>query len=181
MTLNTSRKQVPASAKVLHKLAPNWRYANHILNFGCGRFPDLTKEYLTNYHNQIMSVTNYDPNSKDEDVIKDINAIDASQKRFCVVLCANVLNVCKDLDSALDDLAKLDFDCAVIQIYEGNQTGNGRKTRDGYQRNERVAAYMPPVLNRFGKFDVTLHRSFKVITIIKGRKFYEQEAEALEG
>ncbi len=173
MTLKTSRKQVPAAAKVLHKLAGNWQFANHVLNFGCGRFPDLTKEYLTNYHNQVISVTSYDPNNaEDEDVITDISLIDREVRRFDVVLCANVLNVCKDLDSALLDLQRIDFDTAVIQIYEGNRSGKGRNTRDGYQRNEVVAEYMPKVLQYFYQFDVTLHRGHKAIVITKGRRYY---------
>ncbi|MCK8113148.1 hypothetical protein [Vibrio sp. 2CM40D] len=171
MTLQTSRKQVPASAKRLSRLAPNWSYANNILNFGCGKFPDLTEEYLTNYHKQIMTVTHYDPNSKG--VVNNIAEIDSSKRRFCVMLCADVLNVCKDLDAAIADMAKIDFDCAVIQIYEGNRSGKGRKTRDGYQRNEPVSAYLPILTNNFHKFDVTLHRSDKCITIVKGHKYYE--------
>lgn len=173
MTLKTSRKQVPAAAKVLHKLAGNWQFANHVLNFGCGRFPDLTKEYLTNYHNQVMSVTSYDPNNEDDqDVVTDIKLIDREVRRFDVVLCANVLNVCKDLDAALLDLQRIDFDTAVIQIYEGNRSGKGRKTRDGYQRNELVADYMQKVLQYFYQFDVTLHRSHKAIVIAKGKRYY---------
>ncbi|EOX4805168.1 hypothetical protein [Vibrio sp. Vb1337] len=173
MTLQTSRKQVPASAKRLSRLAPNWSYANNILNFGCGKSPDLTEEYLTNYHKQIMTVTHYDPNSKAKGVVNNIAEIDSSKRRFCVMLCADVLNVCKDLDAAIADMAKIDFDCAVIQIYEGNRSGKGRKTRDGYQRNEPVSAYLPILMSNFHKFDVTLHRSDKCITIVKGRKYYE--------
>ncbi|EGQ8153749.1 hypothetical protein QPB21_003944 [Vibrio alginolyticus] len=173
MALQTSRKQVPVSAKHLSRLAPNWSYANNILNFGCGKFPELTEEYLTNYHKQIMMVTHYDPNSKAKGVVSNIVEIDSSKRRFCVMLCANVLNECKDLDAVIADMAKIDFDCAVIQIYEGNRSGKGRKTRDGYQRNEPVSAYLPILTSNFHKFDVTLHRSDKCITIVKGRKYYE--------
>ncbi|EGQ9137942.1 MULTISPECIES: hypothetical protein [Vibrio harveyi group] len=173
MTLQTSRKQVPVSAERLSKLAPNWSYANNILNFGCGKFPDLTEECLTNCHKHSMTVTHFDPSSKAKGVVSNIAEIDSSKRRFCVMLCANVLNMHKDLDAAIADMAKIDFDCAVIQIYEGNRSGKGRKTRDGYQRNEPVSAYLPILTSNFHKFDVTLHRSDKCITIVKGRKYYE--------
>lgn len=173
MTLQTSQRQAPASAKCLSKLAPNWSYAKSILNFGYGKLPDLTGEYSTNYYKRILTVTHFDPSSKAKGVVNNIAEIDSSKRRFCVMLCANVLNMHKDLDAAIADMAKIDFDCAVIQIYEGNRSGKGRKTRDGYQRNEPVSAYLPILTSNFHKFDVTLHRSDKCITIVKGRKYYE--------
>jgi hypothetical protein len=128
---------------------------------------------------QVMSVTNYDPNYiKDSNKATEADAkvltelYDVRQQRYCVAICANVLNVCKDLDAVLSDLAQVDFDCCVIQIYEGNRTAKGRKTRDGYQRNAPVADYMEAILQHFHRFDVTLHRAAKCITITKGRKFY---------
>ncbi|MCC4224948.1 MAG: hypothetical protein AAGJ90_18185 [Pseudomonadota bacterium] len=96
MTLQTSRKQVPASAKRLSRLAPKWSYANNILNFGCGKFPDLTEEYLTNYHKQIMTVTHYDPNSKAKGVVNNTpiltaqNAVFASCYARTYLTCAKI-------------------------------------------------------------------------------------------
>ncbi|CAH0543011.1 hypothetical protein [Vibrio marisflavi] len=171
MTFKISRKQVPASARLLPALAPNWGYANHFLNYGCGKYPELTEHYLNNRFMQIQSVTNYDPNSHAEGVVNDINEL--KNQRYCVALCANVLNVCEDLEAVLADLAQIDFDCCVIQIYEGDRTGVGKPTRDGYQRNEVVADYVHAIRSNFHKFDVQLHRSRKCITILKGRKYYE--------
>lgn len=172
MTIKTSRKQVPACAKMLDKLAPNWRYANRVLNFGCGLYPELTENYFTRFHNQVNHVANYDPNSEATNVVTGIDAITEDKDRFDVVLCANVLNVCEDIDDVLLDLARVDFDCAVIQIYEGNGTGVGGKTRDGYQRNQRVNDYIVKVQQYFHRFDITLHRSAKCITVVKGKRYY---------
>ena len=43
---------------------------------------------LTNFHNQVMTVINFDPDSLEADVITDIETIKGSEKRFDVVLCA---------------------------------------------------------------------------------------------
>lgn len=177
MTTETTTSNEQASQpKMLHTLASNWPFAKHILNFGCGDFPELTKESLTNYHNQVMTVTKYDPSSKgDETVVTDIKTIDREVCRFDVLLCDGVLNTSKDLDATLLELQRVDFDTAVIRINEGNASGKGRKKDGVHQRNEQVADYMPKILQYFHQFDVTLHRGEKVIVIAKGRRYYHAD------
>ncbi|HCG8860053.1 TPA: hypothetical protein ACPVYZ_004299 [Vibrio parahaemolyticus] len=172
-TETTTSNEQESLPKMLHTLASNWPFAKHILNFGCGDFPELTKESLTNYHNQVMTVTKYDPSNKeDEAVVTDINMIDRKVCRFDVLLCDDVLSASKDLDATLLDLQRVDFDTAVIHIDEGNGSGKARKVRNAYQRNMLVADYMPKVLQYFHLHDVTLHRSHKVIVIAKGKRYY---------
>ncbi len=167
MTIQTSRKQIPACAKLLSTLAPNWKLVKRVLNFGAGKWPELTTEYLTEANPRLLAVTNYEPNGKKiEGVESDITAVNG--QRYDLVICANVVNVCRDLDAVLTDLASVDFDCCVVQIYEGSANGKGRKTRDGYQRNELVADYMPAIQAHFPAFAVTLHRGHKCIVITKG-------------
>ncbi|UTZ44584.1 hypothetical protein [Vibrio campbellii] len=173
MTKNTDSNKDQAQPKMLHTFASNWPFAKHVLNFGGGDLPELEKESLTNYHNQVMTVAKYDPKSKgDETVVTDIQIIDREVCRFDVLLCDGVLNTSKDLDATLLDLQRVDFDTAVIRIDEGNGSGNGRKLRNVHQRNMLVADYMPKVLQYFHLHDVTLHRSHKTIVITKGKRYY---------
>ncbi len=167
MTIKTSRKQIPACTKLLPSLAPNWKLTKRVLNFGAGKWPELTGEALTESNPRILGVTHYDPNAeKIEGVETDLTAVNS--QHYELVLCANVLNVCRDLDAVLADLATINFDCCVVQIYEASNTGKGRKTRDGYQRNESVASYIPAIKAHFPTFAVTLHRASKCIVITKG-------------
>lgn len=170
MTQHNSRLPASAVVEILQQLAPNWSYAKHVLLFGNDRLPELT-----NFHNQVMTVTNFDPDSLEADVITDIETIKGSEKRFDVVLCANVLNLSDDLDATMAQLAKLDFDACVIHIDEGDGTGQAVSGEDGYHRNELVSDYVAKVHQHFHRFDVTLHRSRKAITVVKGRRFYHMD------
>ncbi|ELA6667967.1 hypothetical protein RC861_004268 [Vibrio parahaemolyticus] len=172
MAIDTNLEQVLDYVELLHKLAPNWSYAKNILNFGGSDFSDQAEACITENYKRDMTVVSYDWH---ENLGGEANSdeIDITKRHFCIMFCANVLNTCKDLEPVLAAMAKIDFDCAVIQINDGNRSGKGRKTRDGYQRNEVVADYVPILKRNFHKFDVTLHRSDKCITIVKGRKYYE--------
>ncbi len=171
--MTTDTNQPPAIIKLLATLAPNWAFANHILNYGCSEQPELTEQVIRNRFNQVMTVAHFDTSGKleaSDSVLTDFDAIQG--RHFDVMLCADVLNTCRDLQTALNDLAKIDFDCCVIQIDEGNQSGKGRKSRRVYQRNEPTANYIEILQRNFHRFDVTLHRDKRCIVLNKGRKYY---------
>ncbi|KMV28545.1 hypothetical protein AB733_22985 [Photobacterium swingsii] len=86
---------------------------------------------------------------------------------YDVVFCCNVLNVNDDnnLPSVIYDLHSLNCGTFVIQIYEGNKSGNGGCTRDGYQRNEPAESYREIIHEVFG--DSTIERKGNVLLVTR--------------
>ena len=68
-----------------------------------------------------------------------------------LAICSNVLNVI-DSDDALNETLEV-LACAqnvAITVYEGDKSGIGRATKDDcWQRNERLATYLPKVQRYF--------------------------------
>ena len=88
----------------------------------------------------LQSVINYDPWAIND---KTINEICNIQGEFDVVYCCNVLNVVEDVNAVLDQLRVINSDYFIIQIYEGNRSGVGVITRDGFQQNRKTKDYLP--------------------------------------
>ncbi|WP_413113407.1 hypothetical protein [Thaumasiovibrio sp. DFM-14] len=160
MTLNTSHKQVPAGAKIIRDLTGITRNGIRLLNFGCEKWPELTEQYLKETLPG-STVQNYDPNSKAPGVIT--NEALLSEYWFDVTLCLNVLNVIEDIEPVIRLLATLNTQYMIIQIYEGDKSGVGRATRDGYQRNEKAARYEDALTMHFGSEQVRRRGMYFVI------------------
>tara|TARA_Y100001956_G_C4070291_1_gene163608 strand:+ start:19 stop:513 length:495 start_codon:yes stop_codon:yes gene_type:complete len=154
-SIKTSRKQI---AKIIinnkEKLKDSvW------LNFGCGKYSDLTYNLLNGFHYDpfLTNVNNYNFN--------DINKIPC--KRFDYVVCANVLNVLQD-DSLLNTLLTLESlntDSYLISIYEGDKTGNGKITKHGtYQRNDKTINYLTTIENVFTDYVINIKSNEIYIT-----------------
>lgn len=146
-TINTSIKQIPA---IFNKYCEN--KDTIIINFGCGRYPDLVSEIKLKEY----CVVSYDPlfdNVENNDSYVYINFNDiasiateeVANNKNIVVYCANVLNVLNNdllltVSQQLKDLLKIG--CSLkISIYEGSKTGENKSTKKGYQRNEKTAEY----------------------------------------
>lgn len=79
-TINTSIKQVPA---VFTKYKREIRKGHSILNYGCGRYPELVDEFL------VRTTLKFDPYyDGDNGEVRKRNSQCAD-----VTVCANVLNV----------------------------------------------------------------------------------------
>ena len=110
-----------------------------ILNFGCGLYPENVK--LSN-----SKITNYDPNNLEMDGV--ISNWDEIKSNYDNIVCANVLNVIEkdeSINSIIDQIVSKVKKGTVVyfSIYEGDRSGNGRKTSRGYQRNKKAIHYLP--------------------------------------
>lgn len=81
---------------------------------------------------------------------------------FDIVFCCNVLNVVEDVQRVVDQLKDIETKILVIQIYEGDKSGEGKVTRDGFQQNKKAEWYMSS-LDQLG----VCERKGNVITIKK--------------
>lgn len=162
-TLGTSRKQIPASAKRLDvHLGPSFSDCHRVINYGCGKWPELTERYWLEHYPNLTKRIHYDPNSLEPGVCVSIPYGYTTD----LVFCANVLNVLEDdvISEVLSHLASLHFKALVIQIHEGDRRGQGRVTRCGYQRNERTSDYLPLLLPFFSDRTISVRSRLIIIS-----------------
>lgn len=147
---NTSRVQIPYLHK--HPIAQAACICSHVLDYGAGLSHELAREQVL--RNGADAYEWYDPywNSNAGNVHALLNG------PYDVVLCSNVLNVINDDESLYQAvyqmLAHVRHDeqgngVVLITVYEGDKSGEGRVTRDGYQRNLRTSAYVEMLEKRF--------------------------------
>ena len=141
---NTCRRQVPAVIKLI-----KWEPRSVNLDVGGGRYEDTTV-YLKR-----MKVTNlvYDPFNRpplhNREVINKIITHGGADS----VTIMNVLNV---IQKPRDRRAVLRLSWHMLKaghpifigVYEGDKSGDGSKTRDGWQENRKTSTYLSEV----GKF-----------------------------
>lgn len=149
----TSRRQVPALLKEIHE-EYGWKRGMVNADIGGGPWPDATN-WLKR-----KGVTNlvYDPGHFDDAATADVleQILDGQCDTATV---ANVLNVIpKRADR--DEVIELAANCihgegaAFFSVHEGDGSGRGRETRDGWQAHRLLDAYLKEV-DRFFK-DVSI-------------------------
>lgn len=52
---------------------------------------------------------------------------------------------------------------AYFHVYEGDGSGVGKKTRDGWQEHRKLATYLPEVAKHFGRADIVSVAGLRVI------------------
>lgn len=114
-----------------------------VLDYGAGKYTRHIKEYVNSCG---CGYYPYDPYNQSEN-INTLALHWGVLHGYDTVYCCNVLNVinckdiifyiCRDLMDLCNNGGRI-----IIQIYEGDKSGNGRKTKsDCYQRNEKTVSY----------------------------------------
>lgn len=119
-----------------------------VLDYGGGKF-GLVAEYMNGKVKEFHTVDKFNRCEK----WNTFHTTEAVKHGVNVVTCANVLNVIKEneiVDEVIETVYKLTTDRAVFCVYEGDKTGNGRKTqRSSWQRNERTTLYAERIARVF--------------------------------
>jgi hypothetical protein len=135
----TSRPIIPAAAKVI-----NWMPNTTNFDMGGGKYENLTNFLKT------KGVKNF--------VYDQFNR---TQAHNTAVLARgmtdtgslfNVLNVIPDVDEMIEALQLLKMMVSgeiYISVYEGDGSGQGKQTRDGFQQNKKLAYYLPIIQQVF--------------------------------
>ena len=118
--------------------------AEYILDYGCGKDLELINTFA-GQHN--FCVCGYDPYHLTNYL--NLRAICATNlKNITHIVCNNVLNVLQDSDlkRVIKHISLLSFSAQVpvyFTVYQGDKSGNGKKTRkDCYQRNDDFVYYI---------------------------------------
>lgn len=172
----TSIRQIPALvksdlfAKLVNSAFVNSGVEPSIMNFGAGKYPEMTAQYLTDRFPGV-DVHAYDPYNLPDAV----NADALKKTGYDIVFSANVLNVINSDDALTEAIVKMAayvriYGRIVIGVYEGDKSGVGRMSgADTYQRNLRTAEYLPLIRNvlkmqGFGFFYVEKCGKYIVLT-----------------
>ena len=127
----TSLNQVPALAKFLGDLE-----GVTLLDYGCGRFHKF-EQFVTERGGTFFGYDKY-WKSADENELA-LNCMPD------IVTCANVLNVIFEehiIEEIVQALASYQT-LTIVQVYEGDKSGEGKGTSKGYQRHQRALCYQP--------------------------------------
>ncbi len=110
------------------------------IDYGCGRYFDSYK---------LSNVVGFDINWKNDESLLERNYNEG--------ICCNVLNVIKEPEIRKYILEVLHSICKTtyIVVYEGNKSGVSKKTKKGYQMNQKHDFYMHELEEVFGPGNVT--------------------------
>lgn len=167
-----SKKETNENKLDIVKLAAKHQYARCILVVCAKADAEPLTIPAVNAFKQKVEVVQIENLTEGLEAIKDTH--------FDVVVHLDQLNLAKGLTAPLAEIAQLNFDCCIVRVNEGNETGKGRKAGGIHQRNEKVAAYVRPISQHFHKFDITLRRDARCVVIAKGRKYYELDDDGEE-
>ena len=104
----------------------------------------------------------YDPFNRT--VEHNERVLDWANEHADVVVLSNVLNVI-EIESSRRYILKmvsLYAPMVYISVYEGDRSGKGGKTRDGWQENRKLASYLEEIYNSFDT--VTKHGNLLMAT-----------------
>lgn len=142
----TSRRQVPAAMNQI-----DWIPGTTNLDIGAGKFSDAT-EFLSGLD---VSNLEFDPfnRSEEENFSALQTVIGESLADTATIL--NVLNVIKEKtarDNVIRRAAKAikPDGTAYFQTYEGDKSGKGAPSRDGWQENRATSTYLDEISKHFG-------------------------------
>lgn len=143
----TSRAQIPALHKALVR-AKIWSYWDTNADIGGGKY-ELASDYLESHG--VLNIV-YDPFNR-SDAHNEI-AIQAIAEGTTTATVANVLNVIAERGNRrgvieLAAAAVKPNRVAYFDVYEGDRTGVGNRTRDGWQENRRLSTYVPEIERYF--------------------------------
>jgi len=153
----TCRSQVPALHKALER-ARVWRPNLVNSDIGGGKFSKATVYLRTLGVDNIV----FDPYNRSD--LHNDSALSIITKGVDTATVANVLNVIKEFDSRRDVIQIARFSMvAYFDVYEGDKSGEGKPTRDGWQENRKLATYVAEVKAVFNDVEVQTLGGLRVI------------------
>ena len=154
----TSRNQVPALHKALLR-AGIWRRRDKNADLGGGKW-DKATDFLFEHGVINLVVDKYNRsethNAWTWGVIK---------RGVTTVTVANVLNVIAEPTHRAEviRMAAGVGGTAYFTVYEGNRSGKGRRTRDGWQENRKLVTYLSEIEPHFVRAQVEKIGGLRVI------------------
>lgn len=141
-----------------------------VLDYGCGKYINHIKNYC--FNSGCLGYLPYDPYNQPYTLNKPVCDF-AYNYGADMIYCCNVLNVIDSNDgirSVLTTIRDMSHERTkiIIQIYEGNKTGEGQETKkDCFQRNQSTAYYLDFVTQIFSPSAFSIIKMSNYIIIEK--------------
>lgn len=164
----TSRNIVPALHKALIKYS-EFDLVNPptCFDIGGGKFEKATSFLFS----KGVVCYSYDPFNRSEFHNKrffHLLEICEQAKRDCVALCSNALCVIKNIEDRKNVIKLCSrFPVAYFTVYEGDKSGIGKSTRDGWQENRKLETYIDEILIFFDNVKIKKLGNTKIIVASK--------------
>ena len=136
----TARNILPAIFRKVDKVV-GWQTGDRNIDYGGGPYSKLTMALADKGVDNLV----YDPHHKSAEhnleVLMSCNLNPADTATL-----SNVLNVIPNLKVRLEVIREVksllsDGGMLFVTVYEGDRSGKGKKTRDGWQENRRLNTY----------------------------------------
>jgi len=153
----TTRNSVSAIVRLGDKLGL-WDYLKKVLDIGGGKWNKTTEALAT----RGVESKVYDPYNRTDEENHD--AIEWAFDHAEAVIISNVLNVITSIPlryKLLQSATKI-APIALITVYEGDKSGKGKQTRDGWQENRRISTYIDELAPHYRK--INKHNNILICT-----------------
>jgi hypothetical protein len=163
---SVNKSKPPAIVNLIKKIN-GFHDGQRILDYGCGKYPEVTERAIMEDYDVIYS--GYDPHNRNSEENNE------ALKRFRkadVVLLSNVLNVLQHKAVQAATVIKAYQELAMggtlyITVYEGDKSGSGRVTKkDCWQENRKTEDYMDMLRDIFPHTE----RKGKLIIVYKTKE-----------
>lgn len=142
----TSRPQVSRGIKLALESAMPWM--QYILDFGCGKY--TLAEHVVREAGHVYLP--YDPYNRDEATNRwsICNAV----KHCDIIVCSNVLNVLDSPHLVHSVIAQIELIATkntqvIFTVWEGDRSGRGKYTKNGFQANQKLNFYLLYIKEHF--------------------------------
>jgi len=153
----TSRNQLPALHRALLR-AGIWQFGDINADIGGGRFDKASEELAWNgVENVVWDPYNRAPRHNED-------ALNRIFRGTTTATVANVLNVIAEYE-VREQVIRMATRAgrAYFHVYEGDRSGLGKKTRDGWQEHRKLVTYLPEVSRHFDRAALVTVAGLRVI------------------
>lgn len=146
----TARKQVPAIYRKVKNLS-GWYAGTVNLDIGGGPYNLFTEKLA---EEGVVNLI-YDPKNRSDEHNEAILTLLQDKADTCTI--SNVLCVIEDPNErkqVLEFAKEHTSGMVYITVYEGDKSGVGNKTRDGYQNNREIEDYLEEIMEVFPRISL---------------------------
>lgn len=153
----TCRNQLPALHRALVQ-AGAWRSGDTNADIGGGRFDKAVEELARHGVENIV----WDPYNRSPE--HNEAALRRIVRGTTTATVAKVLNVIAEPEvRAIVIRLAAKAGRTYFHVYEGDGSGTGKETRDGWQEHRKLATYLPEVARHFGRARIVSIAGLRVI------------------
>ena len=136
-----------------------WKRGDINADLGGGKFDKATAELMAHGVENVI----WDPHNRSDE--HNELALKRIHRGVVTATVANTLNAIAESEvRAVVILLATRARQAFFHVYEGDHSGVGKETRDGWQENRKLLSYVPEISRYFGHVEVVSVGGLRIIT-----------------